>query len=144
MSHELNIPYFAYGSNMVRAQMAFRCPGAILRGRAMLPGHRFLINTRRYATIVPDAGHVVHGVLWNLSVRHEAALDRYESVAKGHYYKETVVLELADGERRPAMTYYATDDEPGRPRRHYIRGILESAEYFEFPEAYVAHLRRWA
>ena len=32
--------YIAYGSNMVKAQMAFRCPGAKLIGTGYLPNHR--------------------------------------------------------------------------------------------------------
>ena len=32
--------YIAYGSNMVKAQMAYRCPGAKLIGTGYLPNHR--------------------------------------------------------------------------------------------------------
>jgi hypothetical protein len=36
--------YFAYGSNMDEKQMASRCPGSQLVGRARLLAHSFLIN----------------------------------------------------------------------------------------------------
>ena len=98
MGSELAITYFAYGSNMVRAQMAHRCPGATVAGNAVLRDYRFVINARTYATVVPDPGHVVHGVLWKMSLQHEVSLDRYESVAKGHYIKGTVELDLPEGE----------------------------------------------
>ena len=32
--------YIAYGSNMVKEQMAYRCPGAKLIGTGYLPNHR--------------------------------------------------------------------------------------------------------
>lgn len=143
MTPESSILYFAYGSNMVRRQMAHRCPGATVHGSAILRGHRFVINARTYATVVRDPDHVVHGLLWNLSLEHEASLDHYESVAKGHYYKETLEVVLASGDGASAMIYIATNSEPGRPREQYIQGILASALHFQFPEDYVATLKRW-
>ena len=54
--------YFAYGLNMHRAEMAQRCPGAVLQGIARLDRHEFLINARGVATIV-QARSFVFGVL---------------------------------------------------------------------------------
>ena len=50
--------YIAYGSNMVKAQMAFRCPGAKLIGTGYLPNHRleFYLHATVPCTGRPRAG----------------------------------------------------------------------------------------
>lgn len=44
MTEQYNRFYFAYGSNMDRAQMSQKCSGAVFVGIAKLAGHRFIIN----------------------------------------------------------------------------------------------------
>ena len=44
--------YIAYGSNMVKAQMAVRCSDAKFIGLGMLPNHRLEFYT--HATVEPD------------------------------------------------------------------------------------------
>ena len=39
-------PYFAYGSNMWRAQMRDRCPDHQLIGSGVLKGYRWIISAR--------------------------------------------------------------------------------------------------
>ncbi len=68
--------YFAYGSNMNREQMSFRCPDAVMVGRGRL--HNYTLLERQHADIRYWPGHVVHGVVWRVSRRDIAALDRYE------------------------------------------------------------------
>ena len=76
--------YFAYGSNMQRAAMARRCPGARALGPAALEGYRLLRRARRLGF-----GHArraalrVHGVLWRLTPRDIAALHAYEHCCTG-------------------------------------------------------------
>ena len=74
--------YFAYGSNMGRAPMEARCPGAgavghrpVLRGLSL--HHHDATATRRLSrSSVQD----VHGVVWRLTPRDLAALNAYESL----------------------------------------------------------------
>ncbi|KIY70077.1 hypothetical protein CYLTODRAFT_420055 [Cylindrobasidium torrendii FP15055 ss-10] len=87
--------YFAYGSNFSHTQMKSRCthnpeqsgrPVAI----AYLPNWTWLINQRRYATIMPDGGFGtapksyrgsgVYGVLYEMTEEDEKLLDGYEDV----------------------------------------------------------------
>src|SRR4029078_11524669 len=72
--------YFAYGSNMSRAPMQVRCPTAREVGTATLAGHRLIITADVYASVVPEPGGIVHGLLWRLGPRDVAALDAYESL----------------------------------------------------------------
>src|SRR5258708_30356338 len=75
--------HFAYGSNMSRAQMGARCPGARALGTATLRHWRFLIGLAGHRSIMPRPGAVVHGVLWRLGPRQFAAINAYERIDSG-------------------------------------------------------------
>ena len=77
--------YFAYGSNMNLNQMAFRCPDAEVVESVRLEGYRLAFRTNGggngVATILPEEGSYVDGVLWRISERDEQHLDHYEGFA---------------------------------------------------------------
>lgn len=70
------VRYFAYGSNMNPARIAARCPEARRLGTATLKGWK--VAERMYADIERRRGGVVRGVVYELTNRDYAALDRYE------------------------------------------------------------------
>jgi hypothetical protein len=78
------------------------------------------------------------GAGWRLTPACEAALDRYEGVAKGVYRKEK--LEAGGA---PALVYLAADTAPGAPRDGYLECILRAAEVRGFDAEYRAELTRW-
>ena len=133
--------YFAYGSNMWRAQMRKRCPQSRLLGPATLHGYRFIINTRGYATIVADLQGVVPGVLYAISATDEAALDSFEGVAQGNYCKALVPVQR-DWETVIALVYIDAIDEEGQPKPEYIKRINAAIADAQLPEAYVAAVIR--
>src|ERR1700758_2254693 len=110
--------HFAFGSNMDRAAMLRRCPGALAIGPARLDGWRFIVTRDGYASVVPAAGGVVHGVLWRLTPRDLAAADAYESVAGGLYRRRMLAVSRA-GRRVQAMVYIGRDRSVGRPKPGY-------------------------
>jgi len=67
-----------------------RCPGHTLIGPALLPHHRWHINTRGYANLVPTTNrggggggghdHDAYGVVYTISESDEAQLDLSEGV----------------------------------------------------------------
>ena len=130
--------YFAYGGNIIAPDMAVRCPDAREIGVATLPGWRFSIMRRGYATIRPDPGAMVLGVLWSITPRCQQALDDFEDIGGGLYHH--VALEI---EGAPALVYLAGDTEPGEARTAYLTAIIAEAEARGFPADYVADLRRW-
>jgi hypothetical protein len=131
--------YFAYGANMVRGGMAARCPGARLVGPAALERHRFAIIRAGHGTVLKAPRRRVHGVLWRLARGNEAALDRYEEIARGLYRRKRTVVRRND---KPvvALIYVAAAIARGRPRAAYIGSILVAARGFGFPANYVAAL----
>lgn len=135
--------YFAYGSNLALGQMAQRCPASRPGGPARLEGWRFRIMARGYATIVPEPGAVVHGLLWNLSEEDERTLDAYEGVAKGHYRKDVLAVRVGEG-TLDAMVYVGLDPAPGKPAAGYLERVVAAGRDLGLPGPYLAELEGWA
>ena len=133
--------YFAYGANMDPVHMAEHCPGAERIGPATLEGFRIGIGAGGFGTAREAPGRAVHGVLWRLTDRDEAALDRFEDVAGGFYRKETVAVRERDRPTASAMIYRAVDDRPGAPNEKYLARVIEVAGQLGLPAAYLAELR---
>jgi AIG2-like family len=141
---EIEIGPNAYGSNMDAAQMATRSPQARLVGPGQLVGYRFRINCSAVATIAPDQGRLVHGIIWSLTAGDEQALDGYEGVRRGTCLKETLPIRLPTAESRQCLVYTASDSEPGCGNPGYLDGIIDSAIAHGFPASYVEELRSWS
>jgi hypothetical protein len=135
--------HFAYGSNMSRALMGARCPGAEALGTATLAGWRFVINPEGFGSIAPRRGSLVYGVLWRLTARDLAAINAYESVDTGLYIRRR--LPVRCGERQAtALVYITRRQGEGTPRPGYIALVVAAAREWELPDAYVRTLARWA
>ena len=135
--------YFAYGSNLVLDQMAQRCPHSRPLGTAALDHWRFRINAAGWATIVPESGARVHGLLWNLTPDDESALDLYEEMPSGLYEKRLLTVTVTTGEAREAMVYLALDPTPGKPMARYWDPIQSAAKACGFPPEYLEELQTW-
>ncbi len=131
--------YFAYGSNMSRAWMRQLCPNAEALGPAMLADHRFLVMSGGYASVLPRAGDVVHGVLWRIAAGDLDALDRYEDVAGGLYDRWMLPVQHG-GEPRTALIYIGRSRAPGQAQPEYCEQVLKAARDWGLPAPYVAQL----
>jgi cation transport regulator ChaC len=135
--------YFAYGSNMDRAAMQQRCPGARAVGPAALEGYKFFVGLEGWGSVRPGPGDTVHGVLWRLTPRDIAALHAYELLHKGLY--DVRVLPVRQGARRvPALIYLLRRRIAGRPRPGYVELIASSARAWNLPERYIRSVERWS
>ena len=134
--------HFAYGSNMDRASMLRRCPGACAVGPARLDHWGFVVTRDGYASIVQRPGGVVHGVLWRLSARDLAALNAYESLDSGLYRRRMLAVSR-DGRRVRAVVYLAREARAGRPKPGYQALVVAAARAWDLPAAYVRGLERW-
>jgi gamma-glutamylcyclotransferase (GGCT)/AIG2-like uncharacterized protein YtfP len=135
--------YFAFGSNMHRGQMADRCPTAKPLGRAVLADWRFLITRDGYASIEPEAGRSVHGVLWRCTPKDIATLDVYEDVPGG-WYRQIEVPVLCAGASHAALAYRCHISAAGRPARGYHdEVVIPAARDWGLPGNYVAELEGW-
>lgn len=134
--------YFAYGLNLDRRSMARRCPGAFFAGRATLPDHQFRITTRGVATVVPQRGSRVSGVIWWLRDHHLEALDLYEGVDLGLYGRKTRCV-VCQGKATWAWMYQATETDRGAARPGYLEAVIEAALAAGLEGTYVKELEGW-
>ncbi|MBI3702350.1 MAG: gamma-glutamylcyclotransferase [Rhizobiales bacterium] len=133
--------YFAYGSNMQRAAMQRRCPGAQAIGPARLAGYRFFVGIDGWGSVKPAAGGVVHGVLWRLTPRDIAALHAYELLHAGLY--EVRHLPVRGNTRlMRAMLYLLRRRATGRPKPGYVEMIAAAASDWNLPECYIRSVER--
>jgi gamma-glutamylcyclotransferase (GGCT)/AIG2-like uncharacterized protein YtfP len=145
--------YFAYGSNLEPVQMAARCPGHRVVGRAVLPDHALGFRgfgrdwAGAVATIEPRAGSRVHGVVFAITAAHYAALDAYEGydgpgAASNLYDRVAVVVEMEDGRRLPVETYaMRPGQEPaGAPSALYRDAIVAGMRHHGLPAGAIAAL----
>jgi Gamma-glutamyl cyclotransferase, AIG2-like len=135
--------YFAYGSNMSRAGMATRCPGARALGPARLDGYRFFIGIDGWGSVQPSAGSRVHGVLWRLMPRDVAAMHAYELLHAGLYDVRRLPVR-AGAKLTPAMIYLLRRRAPGRPKPGYVQLIAATARDWSLPERYIQTVERWS
>src|SRR5262245_53117638 len=135
--------HFAYGSNMSRLLMGGRCPGAQALGLATLAGWRFAINREGFGTLAPQAGGLVHGVVWRLSARDLAAINAYESVDTGLYLRRCLPVRCG-ARQMTALVYLTSQRGQGTPRPGYIHLVVQAAREWNLPDPYIASLRRWS
>jgi gamma-glutamylcyclotransferase len=119
--------YFAYGMNTNKDEMAYRCPGAVPIGKAILPGYR--LEFKSFATIVPSSKEQVEGVLWTITDSDESALDMLEGYPE-FYDKKSVSVEH-NGQSYIAMTYIMGPREQGyAPSDGYYSMVSEGYQTF--------------
>ena len=112
-------------------QMAYRCPAASVVENVKLEGYRLTFCGRGkgsgVATILPEEGSRVEGVLWKITPECEKSLDFYEGYP--HLYgKEPVLVQGKDGVKREVMAYTMNapyKDQPAIPSDLYFMGIVE-------------------
>lgn len=138
--------YFAYGSNLWLQQMAGRCPKSYYVGRGILPDHRWQINERGFANVVPCSGYTVHGLVYQVGANDEARLDRNEGIHSGAYTKEYkgIILHTAPPELQLPTRRLVGDEGPehtmneARPRsRRGSRRYASEQEPYLMPNVLV-------
>ena len=126
--------YFAYGANINIWDMEIRCPNARPVGAFEL--RDWQLELYSHATIQPNPGQSVHGVLWDLTPECEQALadlkDKVDSASRGRAENAVNDLKQAmegdDAERIRTLseqlshivhalsqTAYGQNEQPGAP-----------------------------
>ena len=126
--------YFAYGSNMDAQQMSYRCPNAEVVRSVRLENYRLAYRGAGFATILPEQGSHVDGVLWSITTIDEIKLDRYEGFPR-HYAKQPITVTAKDGAEIEAMVYVMQPpmrDHPKLPSQEYFDTILRGKQQFGF------------
>ena len=88
-------------------QMEFRCPDAEVIGNVVVKDYRLVFrgNSRGngVASILPEQGEQVSGVLWSITEKCEKSLDYYEGYPY-LYGKQDILVQCEDGQELYAAT----------------------------------------
>ena len=141
--------YFGYGSNMDRNTFLGRRRMRSLETRTgVLEGWRLTFDLavgkgeRGVANIRRARQAQVWGVLWQITQRDAAFLDRTEGVHMGAYRRQSVDVRGTDGAVVRGFTYRSDRGRPGRkPSRRYLGLLLAGARQHGLPDPYVTWLR---
>lgn len=89
-------------------QMEFRCPDAEVIGNVVVKDYRLVFrgNSRGngVASILPEQGEQVSGVLWSITEKCEKSLDYYEGYPY-LYGKQDILVQCEDGQELYAAVY---------------------------------------
>ena len=127
--------YFAYGSNINLDQMRYRCPDATVYGQAVLDNYDLRFRGSGVATVEPKEGACVYGLLWELTDKCEASLDRYEGYPR-LYTKQTLEVRTFDGQRVPVEAVPAAE----RLLSRYQNGLRAERSAGQLPQVCVQKL----
>ncbi|MCR5566361.1 MAG: gamma-glutamylcyclotransferase [Clostridiales bacterium] len=114
--------YIAYGSNMSREQMAYRCPDARLLGTGYICGARLEFYLHATVEKTGNEQDQVPVAVWEISPQGERRLDMYEGVP-AYYIKEEWPVLMSDGSETVGMIYLMKQIRQSSPRDEYYEGI---------------------
>ena len=131
-------------------QMGYRCPAAKVVENVRLDDYRltFCGKDSGYgvATVFPEKGSYVEGVLWEITPECEQSLDGYEGYP--HLYgKQTIRVRNKGGMQMDVMVYVMNSpykDRTARPSGLYLDGIIEGCRQNGIPEKPVLDAARQA
>jgi len=129
-SHEKDILYFAYGSNMNLSQMNNRCPNGFEKlGNKALSDYVFGFDNSGYANIKEQKDKFVAGVVYKISKECLKSLDGYEGYPN-HYNRK--VVSIYDFDTRTTLKPFVYIQSPenfgGIPNKSYLDIIIAGAE----------------
>ena len=128
--------YFAYGSNLNKGQMKYRCPKAKPIGRFVLDDARLVF--RGVADVISEPGARCEGGIWKITRECEVALDRYEGFnpndqGRGMYRKEYIPLLKPIAGETELMIYVMNSTGIMPPSVGYLASIKQGYRDFGLP-----------
>lgn len=127
--------YVAYGSNINKAQMRRRCPTARPLGKFMFKDAQLVFRNVADLEFVPGAQTPC--ALWMIGPDDETALDGYEGIASGVYFKTREINLLYQDKRRSCVLYLMNSDAIYPPSQHYADVIRNGYRDFGMDQSYL-------
>jgi len=133
-----------YDELMHEDRITALCPEPRFVTTARYLSRRFTINSDGMATARPQRGHVLHGVVWEVSEIGVAALD----IAMGgpSLYDRFGAFARSPTEALVTTELYATRNmrSVGTAKPSYLSVILDAARHWHFPESYLDEIAAWS
>jgi len=109
--------YFAFGTNLIKKQMAERCPDSKPRFSAVLPNYKLIFTgwSRQWkggtASVKPFKGEKVKGAVYEISESDLRKLDKFQDYPVT-YNRFNVIVWTDDGDPAQAVTYIKNEQSP--------------------------------
>ena len=136
--------HYGYGSNLNLDFLKQYCPSARFVMKAYLPNFevqfRYWSEKRNggISTIISAPGELVHGVVYDVSVKDIEELDILESVPQGLYKRETFKVLGEDGKWHDADLYRVSEPKgPFTPSKSYVALMLNGAKEHGLASEYI-------
>ena len=136
--------HFGYGSNSNPEFLRQYCPSAKFVMKAFLPNFevqfRFWSKKRNggISTIIPSPGELVHGVIYEVSLKDIEELDKLESVPQGLYRRETFKVLGEDYKWYNADLYRVSEPKgPFIPAKSYVELMYSGAKEHGLSSDYI-------
>jgi len=129
---------------MHQEKIVVPCPEARFIGDGLLDNYQFIINQFGDASIIRNDESIVYGIVWDISENEVKVLDAFENVSDTNTVKEFVSIDLVNRKRLDTvLVHIARNSVPGKPKRKYIKSIINAATEYGFPAKYIEELRLW-
>ena len=136
--------HFGYGSNLQMSFLKELLPSAEFRMKAYIPNYEIQFNfwskiqKAGISNIMPAAGQMVHGALFEVPEAEMKALDVQEGIYIGDYERHTFLAMGEDGEWHEADLYQVIEPKgPFKPAQNYVKGMLLGARELDFAPSYL-------
>ena len=137
--------YIAYGSNLNKGQMAWRCPTARYVGTGMVEGYELKFKGRpegAYATIDPKKGGKVPVAIWEIQPYDEFRLNQYEGYPN-NYFTRNIPVKIGNHEVTGMVYIMNLRAQANRPSKHYYQTVEQGYKDCDLDTAYLeAALKR--
>ena len=113
--------YIAYGSNLNKGQMAWRCPTARDVGTGMVEGYELKFKGRpegAYATIDPKKDGKVPAAIWEIQPYDEFRLNQYEGYPN-NYFTRNIPVKIGNHEVTGMVYIMNLRAQANLPSKHY-------------------------
>jgi AIG2-like family len=127
--------YIAFGSNLSKKQMRFRCPTARPLGKFIMRDAQLVFRSVADLDFVPGA--TTPCGLWSINTDDERSLDRYEGVNSGAYFKSEAIQLNYCGRKRPALIYLMNSQAIFPPSQTYVDTIRRGYKDFDLDEKFL-------
>jgi len=144
----MTIHYFAYGSNMSMDKLRGHAPSSIHLATGYLSRWQLGLNKKGHdglgrATIHPEAGGKVWGVVYQMSHSDKEALDKVEGLGKGYREQEVEVVSVS-GLVYHALTYVGIRLADNlHVADWYMKHIIDGAEENNLPAEYISKIKSY-